>query len=131
MKKYLLLLLCIPLTSQELADVLWSKAQLSNTFHYADISKAAIDLPNNGKSFSDASSDMTKYATLMFSKTRNLDLDTSFKEMFDRVKLLEKYYSEDSKEIFLKTGNYFAGFIKDDLGRCAATHEVLKKNLNF
>lgn len=52
MKKYLLLLLCIPLTSQELADVLWSKAQLSNTFHYADISKAAIDLPNNGKSFS-------------------------------------------------------------------------------
>ena len=52
MKKYLLLLLCIPLTSQELADVLWSKAQLSNTFHYSDISKAAIDLPNNGKSFS-------------------------------------------------------------------------------
>jgi len=52
LKKYLLLLLCIPLTSQELADVLWSKAQLSNTFHYADISKAAIDLPNNGKSFS-------------------------------------------------------------------------------
>ena len=52
MKKYLLLLLCIPLTSQELADVLWSKTQLSNTFHYADISKAAIDLPNNGKSFS-------------------------------------------------------------------------------
>ena len=52
MKKYLLLLLCIPLTSQELADVLWNKAQLSNTFHYADISKAAIDLPNNGKSFS-------------------------------------------------------------------------------
>ena len=52
MKKYLLLLLCIPLTSQELADVLWNKAQLSNRFHYADISKAAIDLPNNGKSFS-------------------------------------------------------------------------------
>ena len=52
MKKYLLLLLCIPLTSQELADVLWSKVQLSNTFHYADISQAAIDLPNNGKSFS-------------------------------------------------------------------------------
>ena len=52
MKKYLLLLLCIPLTSQELADVLWSKAQLSNTFHYSDISKVAIDLPNNGKSFS-------------------------------------------------------------------------------
>ena len=52
MKKYLLLLLCIPLTSQELADVLWNKTQLSNTFHYADISKAAIDLPNNGKSFS-------------------------------------------------------------------------------
>jgi len=52
LKKYLLLLLCIPLTSQELADVLWSKAQLSNTFHYSDISKAAIDLPNNGKSFS-------------------------------------------------------------------------------
>ena len=52
MKKYLLLLFCIPLTSQELADVLWSKAQLSNTFHYSDISKAAIDLPNNGKSFS-------------------------------------------------------------------------------
>ena len=52
MKKYLLLLFCIPLTSQELADVLWSKAQLSNTFHYSDISKAAIDFPNNGKSFS-------------------------------------------------------------------------------
>ena len=52
MKKYLLLLFCIPLTSQELADVLWSKAQLSNTFHYSDISKAAIDLPNNGESFS-------------------------------------------------------------------------------
>jgi len=71
---------------------------------------------------------MNRYATIILSKTRNMDFDISFDEMSERGKILQKYYTEDSKELFLKNGDYFYGFIKNDIRRCAQTLRELKKN---
>tara|TARA_B100000902_G_scaffold31116_1_gene37301 strand:- start:1113 stop:2768 length:1656 start_codon:yes stop_codon:yes gene_type:complete len=51
LKKLLLLLICIPLASQELADVLWGKSKLASPYHYSEITNSIINIPTEGKSF--------------------------------------------------------------------------------
>jgi len=103
----------------------------SAVFLFASIKLFENNDLKKGKNFSDASGSMAKYATNILSKTRNIDFDSSFEEIFERTKILQRYYTEDSKELFLKNGKYFSGFILNDLGRCAQTLKVLKEQLGY
>ena len=43
MYRLLLLILCIPLASQELVDVLWGNERLTNTYSYQEINQLTIE----------------------------------------------------------------------------------------
>jgi len=49
LKKLLLIFICLPLASQELADVLWGNEKLLNAFNYEQINQSAIDGLDNGR----------------------------------------------------------------------------------
>ena len=80
------------------------------------------------KAYLGASEDMLKYSIIIYSKTRNLDFESSKKAMSNRLLTLINFYNEDAKKLFLQTGNYLSGHIKDDLGNCAATLKMIKNN---
>jgi hypothetical protein len=100
----------------------------SAVFNWQASNLIKINDIETSKAYLGASEDMLKYSIIIYSKTRNLDFESSKKAMSNRLLTLINFYNEDAKKLFLQTGNYLSGHIKDDLGNCAATLKMIKNN---
>ena len=93
MKKLLLIFICLPLASQELAEVLWGNEKLSNAFNYKQINQSAIDGLDNGRPIA---------GTLSI---KNNAIGKGYKVLVDDKKLFNKSH-EDFPKFSIEFSSY-------------------------
>jgi hypothetical protein len=73
------------------------------------------------------SAEMTSRASTLYSKHSKVDLNTAMNENLKRAVSMMKFYQEDAKENFIKTGRYFAGIVKQDMDYCVQIEKEFQK----